>query len=423
MADRMFPCAPRSLGGHRGLSGTQLKLLALALMLLDHIHYFFAFTGAVPLWFTQLGRLSAPLFLFCTVEGFAHTRDRRRYFGRIWAVAAGMGLVQFCMQYAGLWRRPDGFVPENGIFLNFVVLLPLWQGVDWLRQRRFARGLTALLLPLVGWPAAFLVLFIALGAAFPAASPWPQALFLLAGYTVLPCWILFTDGGIYYILLGLALYLLRGAPRRAGRRLCGAGAAVWPGLAGVPAGAGGLFCAGGAGYLRFPVDGRVCRGTDAAVQRPARPRLQGAVLRILPRAHLPAVCAELVGGGAQCVTAWWQASGQGEYLPQTGTAGSRPRPTGRRERGIFPWTPYGANPCRAACMPPLRIDQTPSQRKNRIIWSTPAGRMHAAPTNRPKTAGKQAKYPPAANEHGGVKTPPYRTGSRTPPYRAVETGS
>lgn len=86
--------------------------------------------------------------------------------------------------------------------MNFVVLLPLWQGVDWLRQRRFARGLTALLLPLVGWPAAFAVLFIAL--------PGLQALFLLAGYTVLPCWILFTDGGIYYILLGLVLYLLRG---------------------------------------------------------------------------------------------------------------------------------------------------------------------------------------------------------------------
>ena len=210
MADRMFPCAPRSLGARRGLSGTALKLLALALMLLDHIHYFFAFTGAVPLWFTQLGRLSAPLFLFCTVEGFAHTRNRRRYFGRIWAIAAGMGLVQFCMQYAGLWRRPDGFVPENGIFLNFVVLLLLWQGVDWLRQQRFAHGLAALLLPLVGWPAAFTALFITLGAAFPAASPWLQALFLLAGYTVLPCWMLFTDGGIYYILLGLVLYLLRG---------------------------------------------------------------------------------------------------------------------------------------------------------------------------------------------------------------------
>ena len=55
----------------KGLDGTQLKTVALVLMVLDHIHYFFEFTGWVPTWFSMLGRLSAPLFLFCTVEGFA----------------------------------------------------------------------------------------------------------------------------------------------------------------------------------------------------------------------------------------------------------------------------------------------------------------------------------------------------------------
>lgn len=63
-----------------GLSSTALKGIALVLMVLDHIHYFFEFTGVIPLWFSLAGRLSAPLFLFCTVEGFAHTQDRRRYF-------------------------------------------------------------------------------------------------------------------------------------------------------------------------------------------------------------------------------------------------------------------------------------------------------------------------------------------------------
>ncbi len=31
-----------------GLSGTALKTIALVLMVLDHIHYFFEFTGLVP---------------------------------------------------------------------------------------------------------------------------------------------------------------------------------------------------------------------------------------------------------------------------------------------------------------------------------------------------------------------------------------
>ena len=50
----------------KGLDGTQLKTIALVLMVLDHIHYFFEFTGCIPTVFSMLGRLSAPLFLFCT---------------------------------------------------------------------------------------------------------------------------------------------------------------------------------------------------------------------------------------------------------------------------------------------------------------------------------------------------------------------
>ena len=54
----------------RGLSETGLKWIALVTMVLDHIHYFFSFTGCVPEWFSMVGRLGAPLFLFCLVEGF-----------------------------------------------------------------------------------------------------------------------------------------------------------------------------------------------------------------------------------------------------------------------------------------------------------------------------------------------------------------
>ena len=199
--------APRALSARPGLSGTALKTIALVLMVLDHIHYYFEFTGLVPLWFTQLGRLSAPLFLFCTVEGFAHTHDRRKYFWRIWRISAGMGLLQFLMMYAGFANRPDGFVPMNAIFMNFVILIPIWQGIDWLRQRRIARGLAAVLIPLIGWPALFIGLYY-------AVDKTPLAWLLdsiLAGivYTVLPSWTFIMDGGITYILEGIVLYLLR----------------------------------------------------------------------------------------------------------------------------------------------------------------------------------------------------------------------
>lgn len=183
----------------RGLDGTVLKTIALALMVMDHIHYFFEFTGLIPEWFSMLGRLSAPLFLFCAVEGFAHTHDRKRYFLRMWGIGAGMGALTFLMMYVGLFRRPDGFYPLNGIFLNFVILCVVWQGIDWLRQGRIVRGLLAVLGPVV-WGFAVVLL---------AALPGMATTIVLLGSTVLPAWVCITDGGPLYLIGGVILYLFR----------------------------------------------------------------------------------------------------------------------------------------------------------------------------------------------------------------------
>lgn len=188
-----------------GLSGTALKMIALVLMVMDHVHYFFAFTGVVPEWFSMAARLSAPLFLFCTVEGFAHTHDRRRYFLRIWAIAAAMGTVEFFMMYAGALRRGDGFYPMNAIFQQFMMLCIVWQGIDWLRRRRFVRGLAAVLLPLA-WP----FMMTALLSVLPQIQQSSIASTVVAWVITapLPLWTAITDGGWSYFFGGIALYAL-----------------------------------------------------------------------------------------------------------------------------------------------------------------------------------------------------------------------
>ena len=201
----------------KGLSDTSLKEIALALMVLDHIHYFFSFTGAVPEWFSMLGRVSAPLFLFCTAEGFAHTHDRRTYLLRLWGMGAGMGLVQFVIG-VGLGRRADGFYPMNGILRDLTVACLLWQGIDWLRQRRLGRALALVGGVGVLWPAVSL----ALVAALPPAGQLP--LYFLS-WTVLPNWAFSTDGGVWFILGGVLLYALRG--RRKIQVLAWAAWAFW----------------------------------------------------------------------------------------------------------------------------------------------------------------------------------------------------
>ena len=190
-----------------GLDGTQLKTIALVLMVLDHIHYFFEFTGCIPTVFSMLGRLSAPLFLFCTVEGFAHTHDRKRYVLRIWAIGTAMAALEFFMIYAGAFRRGDGFYPQNAIFQDLVLLCVIWQGIDWLREKKIAKGAAAIAAVLC-WPymvMAFLLLF-------PQVQDMPIASAVVAFLMTspLPMWTAVTDGSWGFLLGGVLLYALRG---------------------------------------------------------------------------------------------------------------------------------------------------------------------------------------------------------------------
>ena len=190
-----------------GLDGTQLKTIALALMVLDHIHYFFEFTGCIPTVFNMLGRLSAPLFLFCTVEGFAHTHDRRRYFIRIWGIGTAMAALEFFMMYGGWLRRGDGFYPQNAIFQDLMLLCIVWQGIDWLRERKWGRGVAAIA-AVAGWP----FVIVAFLSAFPQIQqmPWASTIMSFVITSPLPLWTNITDGGWSFLLGGALLYALRG---------------------------------------------------------------------------------------------------------------------------------------------------------------------------------------------------------------------
>lgn len=194
----------------KGLDGTRLKTVALVLMVLDHIHYFFEFTGWVPTWFSMLGRLGAPLFLFCTVEGFAHTHDRKRYVLRIWAIGTAMAALEFFMIYAGAFRRGDGFYPQNAIFQDLVLLCVIWQGIDWLREKKIAKGAAAIAAVLC-WPC-MVVAFLML---FPQVRDMPIASTIVAFVITspLPMWTAITDGGWSFLLGGVLLYALRGHRR------------------------------------------------------------------------------------------------------------------------------------------------------------------------------------------------------------------
>ena len=67
-----------------------------------------------------------------------------------------MAALEFFMIYAGAFRRGDGFYPQNAIFQDLVLLCVVWQGIDWLREKKFAKGIGAIAPfcagPIWSWP-------------------------------------------------------------------------------------------------------------------------------------------------------------------------------------------------------------------------------------------------------------------------------
>ena len=153
----------------------------------------------------MLGRLSAPLFLFCAVEGFTHTRSRKKYFLRVYGLSALMTGLLLLMHVFGLLVRPDGFYPMNGMMTAYAVLMIVWQGIDWLGEKRYLRGLAAVVLPLA-WP----VLLTALLSGLPAL----RLPLVIIGFTLVPTWNISLDACLPVLVSGILLYLFRGNRRR-----------------------------------------------------------------------------------------------------------------------------------------------------------------------------------------------------------------
>ncbi len=187
----------------KGLSGFALKYLAMILMVLDHIHYFFACTGKIPLFFSWLGRLAAPLFLFFVIEGFTHTHDRKKYFLRIYLLSVFMGAVQFSFYNIGCGLvRPDGFFPQNQMLASFSILIVVLQGFDWCAHKKWGRGLAAILIPIF-WPFAIAALLMT------SQNPMLNFIINLTTFTVLPAHSFIMDGGTATLIFGVILYLFR----------------------------------------------------------------------------------------------------------------------------------------------------------------------------------------------------------------------
>ncbi|OZV13916.1 conjugal transfer protein TraX [Tissierella sp. P1] len=182
----------------KGLTGFQIKLIALFLMIFDHVHYFFAFTNQVPLWFTWIGRVVAPIFIFMVVEGFIHTRNRSKYMGRLYM---GSLIMFFSNQWITKWfQRGDNVALMANIFATLFLITVYLTIIDYLGKGIKERRIMPIVLGILG-----LVLPVGLGIFMMMNLHIPgmiYAMFLLPTPMIV-------EGGPVFVGLGILFYLSR----------------------------------------------------------------------------------------------------------------------------------------------------------------------------------------------------------------------
>lgn len=169
-----------------GLTSLALHLLAMFLMLCDHV---WATVASDQAWLTALGRLAFPMFAFLLAEGFRRTHSVKRYALRL-LVLAVISEVPFDLMYGGTVFYP---FHQNVIWTFLIALLAMWAISA--AQR-------------AGKPPLTLVVCVA-----AAAAGW------LAGRLCM------TDYGGEGVLTVLLFYLFPGSTWR--QRLCQAAGMVW----------------------------------------------------------------------------------------------------------------------------------------------------------------------------------------------------
>lgn len=123
--------------GLKCLSASTLKLIAMVLMLLDHMWG----SGVVNWgWMTVVGRLAFPIFAFQVAEGYAHTKNFKRYLLRMFLFAL-ISEVPFDLMVCGTW--PDPF--RQNVMFTFCISLLVIRLIDRARQKSRVLGVVAAL--------------------------------------------------------------------------------------------------------------------------------------------------------------------------------------------------------------------------------------------------------------------------------------
>lgn len=153
----------------KGIDSYKLKTTALIFMVIDHIYTYlnapihgYQTDGMWPQWIQLLARFVSPLFLYLMIEGFYHTRSRRKFLTRL--LTTGLIMMGGNMLINYIFHNVDpstgmysfrSLIEGHDIFLTLADLFAFVWCLDNIRQKKRV-GLCILIAVIT----AFLCLFL-----------------------------------------------------------------------------------------------------------------------------------------------------------------------------------------------------------------------------------------------------------------------
>ncbi|MGY3765577.1 TraX family protein [Vagococcus vulneris] len=170
----------------KGLSSFSLKIIAIIFMTIDHVNSYLTEFLHLPLWISLLGRFVAPLFVFFLVEGYFYTKNKMKYFSRLFVGGILMTAINICHN---LLTKSNFDNPVTGEFDVISIL----QGQN------------------IFMTLAFIFLFIwSIDSIRSKKLSIPQIILHILGIILLIPIILMNEGGPYEIIVALIFYFFRG---------------------------------------------------------------------------------------------------------------------------------------------------------------------------------------------------------------------
>lgn len=168
----------------------ELKLLALVCMIIDHIG---AFLLEMPVQLRWIGRIAAPIFIFCLCEGIDHTRSKKKYVLRLYIAGVLMSFMQMAISTSANIFRTLFHIAVICIIIKMF-------DKDTLKARRY---LCMYLLWQVITIAAISYIWMKISQSWVIRAVIPAISGSLA----------FTEGGVPLVVFGIMLYLTKNNKR------------------------------------------------------------------------------------------------------------------------------------------------------------------------------------------------------------------